>query len=58
MTKVKKNQIWKSKDGGFLIQITRKLTGNRHWMTKKLNGSPNAHKVHEGTLEKFYSLQE
>ncbi len=54
---IKKGQIWKSKMGGFKIEITHKLTGNGHWMTKKLNKSQKTHKVHEGTLRKFYEFQ-
>ncbi len=53
---IKKGQKWKSKLGGFVIEITSKLTGNGHWMTRKINGSGNNHKVHEGTLSRFYEL--
>lgn len=52
---VKKNQIWKSKSSGSCIQILSKHSGNKHWNTKKLSGG-KAHKIHEGTLQKYYEL--
>lgn len=52
---IKKGQIWKSKDSGVEIEIVSKKSGNRHWNTKKLNGN-KSHKIHEGTLLKFYEL--
>lgn len=53
--KINKGQLWKSKDSGIQIEITGKQTGNRHWNTKKLKGG-KSHKIHEGTLLKFYEL--
>ena len=54
--KIKRGQIWKSKDSGINIEILKKFSGNRHWNTKKIGGG-KSHKIHEGTLIKFYELQ-
>ena len=48
--KIKKGQQWKSKDSGKVIRITGRKSGNRHWNVD------NGHKIHEGTLEKYYHL--
>ena len=53
--KIKVGQLWKSKDSGTVLTITGKKSGNRHWNTKKLGGK-KSHKIHEGTLLKFYQL--
>lgn len=50
---IKKGQLWKSKDSGVVLEIIGKKTGNKHWNTKKLGGG-KTHKIHEGTLQKFY----
>lgn len=55
MADIKKGQCWKSKDTGKVITITSKKSGNRHWHT---TDGKNSHKIHEGTLIKFYELQE
>jgi len=49
--KIKKGQFWKSKDSGKVIKITGRKSGNRHWNVD------TGHKIHEGTLLKFYELQ-
>ena len=55
--KVKKGQVWKSKDGGFMIKITGRQTGNGHWNTARVGGSRRtSHKVFDKTLFKFYEL--
>ena len=53
--KYKKGQLWKSKDTGVVLELINKKSGNKHWNTKKVGGK-NAHKIHEGTLIKFYEL--
>ena len=52
-TKYKKGMLLKSKTSNTVIELTNRYSGNRHWNTKKV-GSKNSHKVHEGTLDKFY----
>ena len=54
---IKKGQIWKSKNSNTRIKITSKFSGNRHWNTAKLPKSKKSHKIHEGTLLKFYELE-
>ena len=39
-----------------VILLVNRASGNRHWNTQKI-GSKNNHKVHEGTLDKFYTIQ-
>lgn len=55
MREVKIGQKWKSKDSGVVLEIISKFSGNRHWNTKKV-GRKDSHKIHEGTLYKFYDL--
>ena len=53
---IKKGQVWKSKDNGITFIIIGKNGGNRHWTTKRIgkqSGKP-IHKMHEGTILKFY----
>lgn len=57
MNKIKKGQVWKPKLGGVAIEVIGRATGNGHWKTKKLNGSPKSHRIHEGTLTKFYEME-
>ena len=42
------------------IKLTSKHNGNGHWNSTKINiGSSNKnHRVHEGTLKKFYRIEE
>ena len=57
MTKIKRSQIWKEKNGKKAIQILRKSTGNGHWTIKRIDKKSNlGHRIHEGTLNKFYQL--
>ena len=37
-----------------VIILVNRASGNKHWNTQKI-GSKNNHKIHEGTLDKFYS---
>ena len=39
-----------------VIILVNRASGNKHWNTKKI-GSKNNHKIHEGTLDKFYTIQ-
>ena len=39
-----------------VLLLVNRASGNRHWNTQKV-GSKNNHKVHEGTLDKFYTIQ-
>ena len=52
--KVKVGQIYKSKTSGIEIQILKKASGNRHWLSKKVRGGRATHRIHEGTLKKYY----
>lgn len=54
--KIKIGQRFKSKDSGKIIEIIKKASGNRHWIAKQINGN-YSHKIHEGTLAKYYDLQ-
>lgn len=55
--KVKRGQLWKSKDGGFTIRILSKQTGNGHWNTERVGESKRtSHKIFDKTLFKFYEL--
>ena len=53
MTKYRKGMTLKSTTSNTVITLVNRASGNRHWNTKK-QGSKNSHKVHEGTLDKFY----
>jgi hypothetical protein len=53
--KIKRNSIWKEKEGKKVIQLVGKATGNRHWTTRRLDKKgQSSHHIHEGTLLKFY----
>ena len=52
----KKGMILKSKSSNTRIVLVNKKGGMGHWNTQKL-GSKNSHKVHEGTLRKFYAME-
>ena len=39
-----------------VLLLVNRASGNRHWNTQKV-GSKNNHKIHEGTLDKFYTIQ-
>jgi hypothetical protein len=53
--KIKKGQLYKSINSSVIIKIVNKSSGNKHWNTKRINGKKN-HKIHEGSLLKFYKL--
>ena len=55
MTKrYRKGMRLKSNTSKSVLTLVNRATGNHHWNTKK-DGSKNSHKIHEGTLDKFYS---
>jgi hypothetical protein len=54
MSNYKRGMKLKSKTSGSIITLTNRASGNLHWNTKK-TGSKNNHKIHEGTLDKFYT---
>ena len=45
-----------SKLGKLVIILVNRASGNKHWNTRKID-SKNNHKIHEGTLDKFYTIQ-
>ena len=51
---VAEGQRWKAKTGQRIIVIGKRHSGNRHWNTYPLGGGRKAHRIHEGTLRKFY----
>ena len=55
MTIYRKGVQLKSNTSKSVITLVNRASGNRHWNTKK-QGSKNSHTVHEGTLDKFYSI--
>ena len=54
----KVGMILQSKTSSVRIKLTSKHNGNGHWNSTKINeGSSNKnHRVHEGTLKKFYEV--
>ena len=56
MTIYRKGVQLKSNTSNSVIILVNRASGNKHWNTKKV-GSKNNHKVHEGTLDKFYTIQ-
>lgn len=55
--KYKSGMILTSKTSGVRIQLINRKSGNRHWNTRKI-GSKKAHMIHEGTLDKFYEVED
>jgi len=45
---VSKGQRWKNRTTRRVVEVVQRATGNRHWLVD------NGHRIHEGTLEKFY----
>lgn len=57
--KYKVNMVLVDKKTGQLIKLTSKHNGNGHWNTKKLNSTTKkVHRIHEGTLNKYYEVLE
>tara|TARA_B110000503_G_scaffold12175_1_gene16436 strand:+ start:797 stop:988 length:192 start_codon:yes stop_codon:yes gene_type:complete len=52
----RKGMRLKSKLSTSVIVLVNRASGNRHWNTQKI-GSKNNHKIHEGTLDKFYTME-
>ena len=57
MTKqYRKGMRLKSNTSKSVLILVNRASGNKHWNTQK-TGSKNNHKIHEGTLDKFYSVE-
>jgi len=58
--KYRAGMILQSKTSSVKIKLTSKHNGNGHWNSIKINsGSSNKnHRVYEGTLDKFYKVEE
>ena len=56
--KYKKGMILRSKTSSVVIMLTGKHNGNGHWNSTKVNegSSHKNHRVHEGTLTKYYEV--
>ena len=54
----KVGMILQSKTSSVRIKLTSRHNGNGHWNSTKINeGSSNKnHRIHEGTLKKFYEV--
>ena len=55
--KYKPGMILTSKTSSVRIELINRKGGNKHWNTRKIGGK-KAHMVHEGTLDKFYEVEE
>jgi hypothetical protein len=53
---VKKGQVWESKNSSKTIRIVRRFSGNKHWTVEDEKRKNTSHKIHEGTLTKYYDL--
>ena len=56
--KYKIGMVLKSKTSNVVIKLTSRHNGNGHWNSCKIGGSNKNHRVHEGTLDKFYTILE
>jgi len=54
--KYKPGMILTSKTSSVRIELINRKGGNKHWNTRKIGGK-KAHMVHEGTLDKFYEVE-
>ena len=55
--KYKTGMVLIDKSTGQRIELTGKHNGNGHWNSKKLDSSTRkVHRIHEGTLDKYYTL--
>lgn len=55
--KYKIGMILQSKTSEVRIKLTSRHNGNGHWNSCKVNSTSNKnHRVHEGTLDKFYEI--
>ena len=56
--KYKCGMILQSKTSPVKIQLVSKFNGNGHWNSKKIgsHSKGKAHRIHEGTLDKFYEV--
>jgi len=54
-TTIRPGQRWRSRTSGVILIIGQKASGNGHWQTFR-QSIGMTHKIHEGTLRKFYDL--
>lgn len=55
--KYKVGMLLQSKTSPVVIKLTSKHNGNGHWNSCKVNSTTKKqHRVHEGTLDKFYEV--
>ena len=54
--KYKKGMILQSITSGIKIKLVGVHSGNGHWVSIKLPKAKKSHKIHEGTLNKFYKV--
>lgn len=47
----------KSNTSTVRIRLTSRHNGNGHWNSCKIDGSNKNHRVHERTLDKFYTVE-
>ncbi len=50
---IRPGQTWRPRAGGKPLTIGKRASGNGHWYVSRPSG--RAHKIHEGTLRKFYT---
>ncbi len=53
---VKKGQIWEDRNTGRRIVIKERSSGNNHWTIVHLRGKGDSRHLHEGTIQRFYTL--
>lgn len=51
--KIRRGMRFKNKTTGKVFHVIRKATGNHHWTVSQMKGAAS-HRIHEGTLKKFY----
>ncbi len=51
----RRGMILVNKSTGKKLRLMHRATGNRHWLAVTESGV--SHKVHEGTLDKFYQKE-
>jgi len=56
-TPVKIGQVWRSKQGKWSVKVVGPAKGGVYWNVKKLPPKKGTHRVHAGTLCKFYELE-
>lgn len=51
--KFRRGKRFVNKATGKIITLKNKMGGNRHWVSHQ-EGSKKSHRIHEGTIMKFY----